>query len=98
MNAIEHNPNEQKHIWVSLQEHEDGYLVAIGDDGVGIPDSRKSELFDVARRFGGIGLHQSSQIVEKYEGWIQIHNRIKDYPDQGAEFRLFFTKPLPNGS
>jgi signal transduction histidine kinase len=98
MNAVEHNPNDQKHIWVNLQEHDEGYLVTIGDDGVGISDTRKTELFDVARRFGGIGLHQSSQIIEKYDGWIQIHDRVKDQPELGAEFRLFFPKPLPNGN
>ncbi|MFX1369771.1 MAG: PAS domain S-box protein, partial [Promethearchaeota archaeon] len=96
MNAVEHNPKEKKQVWITLKEESDGYLLAIGDDGTGISDTRKPELFDVARRFGGLGLHQSSQILEKYEGWVQIHDRVENHPERGAEFRIWFPKLLPN--
>ncbi|MHA2140358.1 MAG: ATP-binding protein [Candidatus Thorarchaeota archaeon] len=99
MNAVEHNPKEVKRVWVSLREDGDGYLIAIGDNGSGISETRKAELFDFARRFGGIGLHQSSQILEKYEGWIQVHDRVKGQPQEGAGFRLWIPKLAPkNGN
>jgi signal transduction histidine kinase len=98
MNSVEHNPKPIKRVWVALKDDGDGFLISIGDNGPGISDARKSELFDVARRFGGIGLHQSSQILEKYEGWIQVHDRIKSQPQEGAEFKLWFPKPaIKNG-
>ena len=91
-NAIEHNPNSKKQVWISLSEDTNGYTVSIADNGLGVIEPRKSELFDVARRFGGIGLHQSSQIIEKYDGKIEIVDRIPGKPREGADFRLFFPK------
>ncbi|MCK4279479.1 MAG: PAS domain S-box protein [Candidatus Thorarchaeota archaeon] len=92
MNAVEHNPNSEKHIWISLQKQERGYVVAIADNGPGISDTMKTSLFDMSRRFGGIGLHQAKQIIEKYGGQIEVHDRVPGAFSKGAEFRLFFPK------
>ena len=92
MNAVEHNPNSKKHIWISLQKQEKGYVVAIADNGPGISDKMKASLFDMSRRFGGIGLHQAKQIIEKYGGQIEVHDRVPGAFSKGAEFRLNFPK------
>jgi len=92
MNAVEHNPNSEKHIWISLLKQERGYVVAIADNGPGISDTMKASLFDMSRRFGGIGLHQAKQIVEKYGGQIKVHDRVPGDFSKGAEFRLYFPK------
>ncbi|NWF96012.1 MAG: PAS domain S-box protein [Candidatus Thorarchaeota archaeon] len=88
MNAVEHNPKETKHVWVSLVEHGDSYVVTVSDDGPGIPDANKAGLFDQARRFGGLGLHQATQIVEKYGGTLEVYDRVPGDYRQGAEFRI----------
>jgi len=93
MNAIEHNQKEEKKVWVELKEADEGYIVAIADNGKGIPDSVKATLFDTSRRYGGLGLHTAHYIVEKYNGRIEVHNRVKDDYTLGAEFRIWLPKP-----
>jgi len=92
MNAIEHNKSESKQIWVTISEEPDGYLVSIADNGPGITDSLKADLFEMSRRFGGLGLHQSKQIVDKYLGRIDVVDRVPGKPEDGAEFRIVFQK------
>jgi PAS domain S-box-containing protein len=94
MNAIEHNPNEEKKVWVSLEEVEVGYVVSIADNGRGIPDSVKAGLFDTSRRFGGLGLHTAHYIVEKYNGHISVLDRVPGDHTQGAKFRIVIPKPV----
>ncbi|MFW9808448.1 MAG: PAS domain S-box protein [Candidatus Thorarchaeota archaeon] len=93
MNAIEHNTNDKKTVWVNLFEGESGYIVSIADNGTGIPDPVKASLFDTSRRFGGLGLHTAHYIVEKYNGRIEVHDRVTGDPSQGAEFRIWIPKP-----
>jgi len=92
MNAIEHNPNREKKVWVTINEDQDGYTIAIADNGPGISDSVKAGLFDMARRFGGVGLHQSHQIIDKYGGTIEVVDRVEGKMSEGAEFRIWFPK------
>ncbi len=89
MNAIEHNPKEKKNIWVQLTKENKGYTISIADDGPGISDIRKKQLFDMSRRFGGVGLHQSGQIIEKYGGTVAVEDRIEDTPEKGARFVIW---------
>ncbi|MFW9807526.1 MAG: PAS domain S-box protein, partial [Candidatus Thorarchaeota archaeon] len=93
MNAIEHNPNSDKKVWVKLTEGEIGYTVSIADNGIGIPDTLKKSLFDTSRRFGGLGLHTAQFIAEKYNGRIEVHDRVHGDSSQGAEFRIWIPKP-----
>ena len=93
INAIEHNPNEEKKVWVDLTEVDHGYIVSIADNGKGIPDTVKTSIFDTSRRFGGLGLHTAQFIVEKYNGRIEVHNRVIGDSTQGAEFRIWIPKP-----
>lgn len=93
MNAIEHNPNDEKKVWVELKEVDIGYVVSIADNGRGISDSVKAGLFDTSRRYGGLGLHTAHYIVEKYNGHIGVHDRVPGDSTQGAEFRIWIPKP-----
>ncbi len=92
MNAAEHNTSDKPHIWVNLCERDSGFVVSIADNGPGIPDDTKKILFDMTRRYGGVGLHQSYQIINKYGGRIEVHDRIHGNPSQGVEFRLWFPR------
>ena len=91
-NAIHHNPNENQQIWIELQELEDGYEIIIADNGPGIPDDKKEDLFDRNRRFGGVGVHQAKQILEKYQGRIEVQDRIEGDSSQGVKFCIWLPK------
>jgi signal transduction histidine kinase len=91
-NAFEHNPEDRKTVWITLREQDEGYEVSIADNGHGIPDKVKWSLFDMSRRYGGVGLHQSKQIVEKYGGLIHVIDRVPGEPGQGAEFRIWLPR------
>jgi PAS domain S-box-containing protein len=88
-NAIEHNPNEKKEVWIDLVESERGFTLSVDDNGKGIHDTRKKELFDMARRYGGVGLHQCREIVSRYGGRISADDRIKGRSKEGARFSVW---------
>jgi signal transduction histidine kinase len=89
-NAIIHNNEKVRHLWIFLSEVEGGYVVSIKDNGPGITEEKKKNLFDPNRRFGGVGIHQAMRIVRKYGGKISIHDRVSGDPSQGADFRVWF--------
>lgn len=91
-NAVEHNPYSGKTVWVKLDEFNGGYLVSIADNGVGIGDDRKETLFDLSRRYGGLGLHLAKLILDKYDGRITVEDRIEGQSTQGAKFKVWFPK------
>ena len=91
-NALEHNPRPERQVWVKLRKSGDGYEISVADNGSGISESLKQEIFDVSRRYGGIGLHQSKQICDKYGGRISVRDRVPNQPDQGVEFIVWIPK------
>ncbi|MGY5854506.1 MAG: PAS domain S-box protein, partial [Candidatus Thorarchaeota archaeon] len=93
-NGIVHNPSEWRRIWVSLRESGAGYLLSIADNGPGLTDDSKENLFDPNRRFGGIGVHQAKKISERYNIILSVHDRIPDAPSEGAEFRLWIPRAV----
>ena len=85
-NAIEHNQKPERKVWIVMDKKGDGFNISIADNGPGISDALKTAIFDVSRRYGGVGLHQSKQICDKYGGRISVLDRIPNQPNQGAEF------------
>jgi signal transduction histidine kinase len=67
-----------------------GLVVEIDDDGPGIPEGERQDVFHpfFTRREGGVGLGLTvvQQIVQTHSGDI----RVETGPDGGARFRLFF--------
>jgi signal transduction histidine kinase len=91
-NAVEHNPRAEKQVWVKLRKRGEGYEVTVADNGSGMSESLKKEIFDIARRYGGIGLHQCKQICEKYGGQISVRDRLPDKPNEGVQFIIWLPK------
>ncbi len=89
---MEHNPRPDKHIWLTLEEVDEGFEARIADDGKGIPDTVKDGLFDVSRRYGGVSLHQTKEIVDKYGGRIKVTDRVPGTPEEGAEFCIWLPR------
>jgi signal transduction histidine kinase len=95
-NAVEHNPKSEKKVWVRMEESQGGYSISIADNGVGIEDKRKEVLFDLSRRYGGLGLHLAKLILDKYDGQITVENRIEEQPEKGARFKVWLPKTDSN--
>jgi len=95
-NAVYHNPNTERSVWILLQKTKDGFLISVKDNGNGIPDSRKESLFDPGRRYGGVGIHQAKNIVEKYNGHISVADRVEGDPSQGTSFDVWIPKHKEN--
>jgi PAS domain S-box-containing protein len=91
-NAVEHNPSPTKKVWLEFDKKDDGYLLQVKDDGPGMDEIRKRDLFDMRRRFGGVGLHQCREIVTRFNGIIQVEDRIEGAPDKGTAFVVWIPK------
>ncbi len=87
-NAARHNPREDRKVWVSAKRT-DGYVqLFISDNGPGISKTRKKTVFDKSKRQGGVGLTLVSQMARKYGGILEVEDRVKGKPNQGAQFVL----------
>lgn len=91
-NAIKHNP-KGINIEVSAEQRENDILLAIADNGVGIPESEKGKIFKkypkAKRHIGtGLGLYLSKQIVGLHGGKIWFES------EEGKGTTFYFTLPI----
>jgi PAS domain S-box-containing protein len=65
-NAVVHNNMDpgNKLVKVRGRVYGDTFSLSISDNGPGLSDSKKAELFDPSRRYGGVGLHLVRRLVE----------------------------------
>jgi PAS domain S-box-containing protein len=91
-NGIRHNKNENKKIWILVDESELSYDVSIADNGQGLSSSMREEIFNPEKRTGGVGLHLVHEIVEKYNGTVRVLDRIEGQPSSGTMFVISFPK------
>jgi signal transduction histidine kinase len=93
-NALRHTDRGAQ-IWVRAHRHDGGILLAIDDEGPGIPDELKEEVFEAFRQAPGsvathspgvgVGLSLVKRFAELHGGkaWIE------DRPGGGSSFRVF---------
>ncbi len=91
-NAIKHNPRDDPIIWIKGSSLGDEFLLCISDNGPGLPDSKKKDLFNPSRRYGGVGLHLVTKIARKYGCHISVDDRVKGDPEQGLRICITFPK------
>lgn len=91
-NAVVHNPKEDTKKVVKVKGKVTGktFKLSISDNGSGIIDDKKSELFEPTRRYGGVGLHLVRRLAEKYGSVPLVKDRVKDRPDQGLKITIKF--------
>jgi two-component system CheB/CheR fusion protein len=98
LNAIKHNENDQIKIKIIVDNHNidksQFIRIQILDNARGIPDEMKKTLFnfkkdkkDYSRR-PGIGLILVKKILDRYNGLIEIEDRILGDFTQGSNFIL----------
>ncbi len=93
-NAWIHNMRGNKQVWVKLSENNDGYLLSISDNGPGLPSESRTKGTHLEGRSAGIGLYICHALIEKYQGWIQIADRIENQSDQGAQISVWFPRTI----
>jgi PAS domain S-box-containing protein len=91
-NAARHTDTSCR-IWVRVKAEGPGALIAVEDDGPGVPDEQKERIFEAFNRGprtsflpgSGIGLSIVARFAELHGGraWVQ------DRPGGGASFRVF---------
>jgi signal transduction histidine kinase len=89
-NAARHTP-EGSHIEVRCEALEDGALISVDDNGPGVPEDLREEVFDVFRKVDplsrgtGVGLSLVRRFAELHGGRAWVEER----PGGGAAFRVF---------
>ncbi|MFW9959210.1 MAG: PAS domain S-box protein [Candidatus Odinarchaeota archaeon] len=85
-NAVIHNPKEDSEKLVKVSGKYSGktYTLTVADNGPGIPDRKKHDLFDPTRRYGGVGLHLVRRLSEKYSNTHpKVRDRVEGHPEEG---------------
>jgi signal transduction histidine kinase len=98
-NAVVHNPSDDLTVTVTGSVVDDAVEVAIEDDGVGIPDDVREDLFDPGVRGDvssgdGIGLYLVRKLVKSYDGSISMSDRSPN----GTRFQLRFPRAATDNS
>ncbi len=97
-NAIRHTPPEAS-VWVSAQGRDGGVLLMVDDDGPGIPDDLKAEIFEPFRQAPGSAAEHSPGVgvgLSLVKRFAELHGGrawVEDRSGGGASFRVF----LPGG-
>ena len=99
-NAIEDTGEEPPAIDIRGDEHDDRYVFAVEDEGVGIPEESQAEMFDIFRRGPdadgegtGIGLAISKRIVERHDGEMWLEST----PGEGTTVHFSLSKSPGGG-
>jgi PAS domain S-box-containing protein len=90
------------HVWVRLRAEGDGVLIAVEDDGAGVPESARREIFEPFRQGSGprrgrglgIGLSLVARFAALHDGWADVVER----DGGGACFRVFLANAAPTAT
>jgi signal transduction histidine kinase len=86
-NAVQHNDKDLPEVTVSVTVDGGTAQIRIADNGPGIPDNRKDEVFeqgsmDLDSEGTGLGLYLVDTLVDRYGGEV----RVEDNDPEGAVF------------
>lgn len=89
---------EQPRILISAKEENDGILISIQDNGIGIPVSQREFIFEKFQRVQqgnlheqkgfGLGLAYVKRIIELHKGFIQVDSEV----NKGSRFNVYLPK------
>lgn len=88
-NAIIHNDKPIPEVTVSAAVHEEVVEIAVADNGPGIPDERKAQIFEegaqgIDSEGTGLGLYLAETLLDRYGGSISV----TDNEPEGAVFTV----------
>jgi PAS domain S-box-containing protein len=92
-NAVQHNDEDIAEIEVGIEDGDDHVVVSIADNGPGIPDSHKTEIFGKGEKGlesegTGIGLYLVHSLVDSYGGDVWV----EDNDPKGSVFKVELEK------
>jgi len=102
-NSVKHSLSDGAHLKIAVDDSSDDpdfWEVRIEDDGPGIPDEMKKQIFERYFSSGekggtGLGLTLVKTVVKKYGGRVEVRDRVAGSPGEGSVF--FFTIPKFGG-
>lgn len=97
-NGLKFNTNENPIINIKGEERENDYLFTIQDNGIGIEDKFKNQVFEIFKRLHsrekyegtGIGLALCRKIIHRHEGDIWFESEL----NEGTTFYFTIKKDL----
>jgi len=102
INAVRHNDKSNIEIIIDISneavEHKNYIKIEFKDNGLGISDYRKKDIFEKGTRTSqksqgmGLGLSLVNKIVGNFNGDIWVEDRIKGNHKQGCNFVLLLQK------
>ena len=93
-NALRHTTRDA-HVWVRAYRQDDGVLLVVEDDGAGIPDDLKEEVFEAFRQAPGSAAGHSPGVgvgLSLVRRFAELHGGrawIEDRAGGGSSFRVF---------
>lgn len=98
-NAVKYSPAGSP-VSLTLREDQSNILIEVADEGIGIPENEKSEIFKKFYRIGneetrntkgtGLGLYIVQNIVQQMKGKIEV----TDNEGKGSVFKVKFPKTV----
>jgi PAS domain S-box-containing protein len=93
-NAIKYRSKQRPTVHVGAKRADDGWEIAVRDNGIGIPPGQHERIFDIFRRLhsreqipgSGVGLATCRVIVERHGGRIWVESEA----GQGSTFHFTF--------
>lgn len=85
-NSIKYSDSGNIELNAFINEKEDIVVIAVKDQGIGIPDNMKNEIFEEYKRVSpksdikgtGIGLHLVKKLIEAHNGKIWVENNVNN--------------------
>lgn len=95
-NAITHNDKQTPEVTISGEDHGDSVVVHVADNGPGIPEDRREEIFGRGERGlespgSGIGLYLVDTLMTLFDGEIEVTGN----EPEGSVFTLSLPKAEP---
>ncbi len=95
-NALKYVKDKKPEIFVTAVNNEHYDIIEFIDNGIGIPPSKKDEIFGIFKRLHtnsdypgtGIGLAICKKIMEYHKGKIEVESK----EGEGSVFRIYFPK------
>jgi PAS domain S-box-containing protein len=92
-NAARHTPDDAR-VWVRVDRHDDGVLIAVDDDGPGVPAEMREELFEPFRQGPGApdhapGVGVGLALVARFAELMGGRAWVEERPGGGASFRVY---------
>jgi C4-dicarboxylate-specific signal transduction histidine kinase len=88
IDAVSQSGSVEKKIWIQTRDSADSVELIVSDNGAGVPEEQKRNLFNLMKTTKetglGLGLWLSRYIVERHGGTIRCDNR----PEGGACFTV----------